>query len=56
MVIQKDFNTHGLAYFLYGKSIRYSSLKDIAYCLPCYLFSRKTSRRHDSNVFIVTCN
>ncbi|XP_027916063.1 zinc finger MYM-type protein 1-like [Vigna unguiculata] len=39
---------------LFPSWLEYSPLKDVAYCLPCYLFSKKPSGRPGSNVFIVT--
>jgi len=38
---------------LFSSWLVYSPLKDVAYCLPCYLFSKKPSERLGLDVFIV---
>jgi len=51
MIIQEDFSTR---FSLFPSWLEYSPLKDAAYRLPCYLFSKKPSGRPDLDVFIVT--
>jgi len=41
---------------LFPSWLEYSLLKDAAYRLPCYLFSKKPSGRPDSDAFIVIGN
>jgi len=53
MIIHEDFSTHGL---VFPSWLEYSPLKDVAYFLLFYLFSKKPSGRPDSDVFIVTAN
>jgi len=53
----KDLRRFQYTWFsLFPSWLEYSLLKDVVYCLLCYIFSKNPSGWLDSDVYIVTGN